>query len=222
VEGGAPLNTVSGTERGGYTLLELAITASLMTLLMGSLLLFGGSSTGAMSAETSQVELDAQLRRTVARMSKELMPSGMEAIVLDEVAPGAGTGLTYRKSHGPVSGVNSWGTPSRLAFAYELGEVDDGLDNNGNGLVDEGVLEWTMDAGLGEERRVILCHGVRELGEGEVENGLDDDGDGLVDEPGLLLQRIDGVMHLSLTLERLDSSRRPIVRSLTTRIRPRN
>ena len=206
----------------GYTLVELAMVAVILSIALGSLALFGGRSAGALSEGTSQAEMDGQLRRTIARIGEELLPSGLAVITPAAAAPAGAAELAYRRSAGAVNGANTWGAPRRIAFAYEMGELDDGLDNNENGLADEGVVELTIDVGLPGEQTVILCHGVRELDGDEQENGLDDDGDGLVDERGLAFQRTGNVLRLELTLERLDAERRTIVRDLETTVQPRN
>jgi hypothetical protein len=207
---------------GGYTLVELAMAAAILTVALGSLALVGKSSAGALGQGTSQAELDAHLRRTVARIGEELLPSGLAVITPAAQAPDGSAELTYRKSGGPANGRNTWGPARRFAFVYEKGELDDGLDNNGNGLVDEGVVEWTIDVGTPGEQKVILCHGVRELDLREEDNDLDDDGDGLVDERGFAFQRSGNVLRLSLALERLDAERRSITRGLETTVQPRN
>jgi hypothetical protein len=210
------------SRRSGYTLLELVMAAVILTVMMGSLAMLSGSSAGALSEGTSQAELDSQLRRTMARISDELLPSGLSVITPAAQAPEGATEVNYKRSGGPVNGRNSWVDPRRFAFAYETGEIDDGVDNNGNGLVDEGVVTWTLDAGLASERTVVLCHGVRELDAREEQNGVDDDGDGLVDERGFAVQRAVNVLRLGLTLERLDAQGHPIARSLETTVQPRN
>ena len=109
-----------------------------------------------------------------------------------------------------------------IAFEYETGEIDDGRDNNRNGLVDEGVVVLLRDAGGANEQRVVLCHGVRERLEGELVNGLDDNGNGLVDEKGFCLQWVDGVLALWLSIELIDGNGMHEVRTLQTSVRIRN
>lgn len=216
------LQNTRGSAAGGYTLVELAIAAALLTVALGTLALMGTSSAGALGEGACQAELDAHLRRTVARIGEELLPSGM-AVILPDAFPAEGASeLSYRKTGGPVNGRNTWAETHRFAFAYERGELDDGLDNNGNGLVDEGVVEWTIGVGQPGEQTVTLCHGVREFDSREEDNDVDDDGDGLVDERGLVFQRSGSVLRVSLTLERLDAQGRSIVRALETTVQPRN
>ena len=94
------------------------------------------------------------------------------------------------ESTGLASRLGPWLTQGqRFEFVYDPDEVDDGQDNNGNGLIDEGRIVWTRNVGAPDERSVVLCHQVREYLEGEVPNGLDDNGNGLVDEKGLSFER---------------------------------
>lgn len=215
-------NSSSPERRAGYTLVELALVATILTVALGSLTLFSRNTTSAINSGASQAELDAELRRTLHRITEELLPSGMAVIAPQPMPVEGGTAITYRRSEGQVNGRIRWGNPRRLAFVLEPGEVNDGLDNNGNGLVDEGMVQLTLDEGLQTQQTVTLCHGVRKLGRREEDNDQDDDEDGLVDEPGLAF-RLDGnVLRLSLTLERLDPQRHPVAQTLETVVQPRN
>lgn len=154
------------------------------------------------------------------RVSSELLASGAPGAPLP-VAPLSAEGIEYRKSTGVVNGTVVWTAPHRIELQLEQGELDDGLDNNGNGLVDERVVVWTRELD-GVEQRTVLCHGVRELLEGEVENGLDDNGNGLIDEAGLCFEPVGERLLIRLSLERLDAAGRPFTRTLETQVRPRN
>lgn len=209
-------------ERAGFTLVEMVLATLLLAMLLGSVALFSKRSVDALGTGTLQSDLDARLRRAMARMAEELLPSGLGVITPAATAPEGADGITYRKSNGPLNGMNTWGAPMRFAFAHEPGELDDGLDNDGDGLVDEGLLQWTMEVGGPGEHSVILCRGVRELGLGEQDNEIDDDGDGLVDEGGLVFERVGTTLRIGLTLERLDLGNRPIARVLETTLQPRN
>ena len=209
--------TCSG--RAGFTMVELAVATLLLVVLLGSVAIFSDRGVDALGAGTLQSDLDAHLRRAVGRMTDDLLPSGMTVITSVATADA----LTYRKSAGPRNGTNTWGPTMSLAFVREPGELDDGLDNDSDGLVDEGLVEWRMDVGTPEERVVVLCRGVPELGPGEQENDADDDGDGLVDERGVVFERVgDTTVRVGLTLQRLDQDRRPVTRTLETMLQPRN
>jgi hypothetical protein len=206
----------------GFTLVEVAIASLLLVLLLGSVALFSDRGVDALGSGTVQSDLDARLRRTLARVCDELLSSGLGVITPSAEAPAGADALTYRKSNGPLNGTNSWGESMRFAFAYEPGELDDGLDNDSDGLVDEGLVEWTIGVGGPTEHTVVLCRGVREYGAGEQGNGVDDDGDGLVDEHGLAFERTGATLSVELTLGRSDHEHRIVVRSLETTLQPRN
>lgn len=103
------------------------------------------------------------------------------------------------------------------------GEVcDNGLDDNGNGLIDERRVLLVPDTATPAEL-VSLGSQVRELAEGELPNGLDDNGNGIADEAGLWFRHDgSGTLTVSLSLERLDGRGGSIVRTLTTSVRMRN
>jgi hypothetical protein len=128
--------------------------------------------------------------------------------------------LQFRKAIGFTGTGPQWGQPLSLAFEYAPEELDDGLDNDGNGLVDDGVLVLTRDVG-GNEQRLVLCSGVRELLEGEEANGADDNGNGVINEAGFNVRRVDDVLHVRLSLEEVLENN-TIVRTLETAVRLRN
>ena len=207
---------------GGYALIELVLAGVILAVALGSLTLFMRNTATALNSGASQTELDAELRRTLRRIVEELQPSGLSVITPQPFAPEGGREIVYRRSEGQVNGRIRWGAPRRLAFALDTGELDDGLDNNGNGLVDEGTVLWTIDLDTPAEQSVVLSHGVRELGRLEEANGLDDDEDGRVDEPGLAFRLEGNGLRISLTFERLSPEGHPVSQTLETVVQPRN
>jgi hypothetical protein len=109
-----------------------------------------------------------------------------------------------------------------IGFEYDPGEVDDGVDNNGNGLIDEGQVVLTRGVGTGNAVRSVLVDGVAELLEGEVLNADDDNGNLMDDETGFCLQRIGSVLTIRLTLEDKAEDGTVTRRTMETSIRMRN
>jgi len=206
--------------RRGFTALEITIDVTIMSVFLTALALFGSSSSGFMASKTEQSDVESRVRRIIIKMTQELMPTGLGALGPDPL-PQLGDRLEYRKSIGVTNGVRVWGDSHRLEFRYEQGEVDDGLDNNGNGLVDEGVVLWTRSID-GVEQGVVWCHGVRECLEGEEDNGVDDNGNGFVDESGLSFEVLEDRIVVRLTVERASAEGMPYVQTLSTSIQPRN
>ena len=111
-----------------------------------------------------------------------------------------------------------------MRFALELapGELDNGIDDNGNGLIDEGVLVRIENPGLANEQRSIFARGVSEYLEGETGDGTDENGNGLVDEGGLSFSRSNGSLQIALSLERIGPDGELMVRTLETSVALRN
>ncbi len=96
-----------------------------------------------------------------------------------------------------------WSPACRVAWQFAPGEQNNGIDDNADGLADEGEVVLTMESGGTTQRVATLGSHVAEYLEGEWPNGLDDNGNGLIDEKGLSFERKDDVLLLRLTtLER--------------------
>jgi len=209
--------------RGGFSLLEVVLALALTATLVGAMVSMGGSSTRLVETGLTRAQLEAQIARTLQRVARDLScaragsfdplpetPLWQDAFDFDEPRG-------FRAADGRIT----WSS-ARIVLELEDGEVDDGVDNNGNGLVDERRLVALRDAGGPDEQRVVLTRWVREYLEGEEGNGLDDDGNGLTDERGFCMERRGEELVLHLTLEILDREGRVVTRSLETSVWPRN
>ena len=216
------MKTLHSTKRAGFTVVELAIAASLLALVLGSFAMMAGAGERAYRTGTTTGQLEAQVAMTLARAVDELRPVVFESIDPDPV-PGAGAeSMSYEQAVDIVAGSVVLSPTRRLGFVYEAGELDNGVDDNGNGLVDEGRLVLTENVGLPDERQRVLTRWVAELFQGELDNGLDDNGNGLVDENGFYLERDGETLIVRLTLERLSAEGRLLTRSAQTSVRMRN
>lgn len=215
-------HSLDGNRRGAFTLLEVMITVVLLGLVLGSMALVGSASDRAFQTSSVRTHLEAQAAQTMERMVTDLRIAAGESL-----APALGDGdvtswVEYRQAVGLDGNKTVLSGTRRLAFEYEAGELDDGIDNNGNGLIDEGRIVLIENLGTAEERRLVLTRWVREHLAGEEPNGLDDNGNGLIDEPGFFLRRSGDTLTLELTLERLDREGRPILRTSRSSTKLRN
>jgi hypothetical protein len=122
-------------------------------------------------------------------------------------------------------GVDADGDPvfgplERLVLEYD--EANDGLDDDGDGLVDEGRLVWLENPGAAGERRVVLCNDVREYLAGETSDGDDENGNGLIDERGFALDFAGNAVTVRLTLEARGQKGQIIVSSAQRTVAFRN
>ena len=114
-----------------------------------------------------------------------------------------------------------WET-ARVELRYDVNELDDGIDNDGDGLIDEGSVVLVKDWGGPEEKTVVLCHDVSEYAAGETFDGTDENGNGLIDERGLCFDMRDGNLYFLLTVERLDQDGHLLTRSFRSSVWLRN
>jgi hypothetical protein len=206
--------------RAGFTLTEARIATALMVLLMSSAVLAARGGMGAFRATQDASDAETRVRRALDRVAFELLSAGASELQPNPDGDFGTADLQFRKAVGLAGTAPLWGQPLSVAFEYAPGEADDGVDNDGNGLVDDGLLVLTRDPG-GDERRVVLCRGVAELLEGELANGADDNGNGVSDEAGFNVHRVGDVLWIRLSVEEpLETG--TLVRTLETSVRLRN
>jgi len=217
------VRAVTSEHRAGWTLVETTLGLALFALVGASFL--GASQRGwsAYRRSAANASVDAQVTRTLARITRELVYAGAQR--LDPPQPVAPLGAASLEFQVPVDfagPVTVWGALTRMAFEREPGELDNGVDDDGDWLVDEGQVVLTRDVGSLDERRVVLARGVRERLAGEDANAVDDNGNGLVDEPGLCFERRGETLVVRLSLVRVGPDRELMVRTLESTITLRN
>ena len=210
----------SGTQ--GFSLVELALAAMLLAVVLGAVAFVAGSSERMYRTESIHSHLESQSAIVMRHVCDELRIAGVDTLSPD---PEQGVGshfVQYVQATEVQGNAVQWTPLRRLELEYEAGEIDDGLDNNDNELVDEGRLVLIEDAGGPSERRRVLTRWVAERLEGELENGLDDNGNGLVDERGFSLERSGRSVTVRITLERRTSEGALLRRTAQSSVRPRN
>jgi hypothetical protein len=208
------------TSRAGFTFVELAVASALLVLLLSSALLAARGGMGAFRATQDTSDAETRVRRALDRVVFELLSAGSSELVPNPTGDFGTADLQYRKPVGIIGTEPDWGPTHALTFVFAPGEGNDDVDNDGNGLVDDGLLVLTRDVG-GNEHRVVLCRGVRELLAGEVADGDDDNGNGVRDEAGFNVHRVGDVLFVRLSVEEPVETG-TIVRTLETSVRLRN
>jgi type II secretory pathway pseudopilin PulG len=206
--------------RAGFTLVEAIVAGALLVLLLSSAVLAARGGMGAFRATQDASDAETRVRRALDRVVFELLSAGASELLPNPTGDFGTADLQFRKPVGLVGTAPQWGQTLQLAWERAAAELDDGLDNDGNGLVDEGELVFTRDVG-GDEHRIVLCRGVAELLEGEQANGDDDNGNGVRDEAGFNVHRVGDVLFVRLTVEQAGEGG-VIARTLETSVRLRN
>lgn len=169
--------------RSGYTVVELVLTAVMMVPILMAFLSISQSVSGSLETNERSGEADELLQRTAAGVERLLRPALRASLEVradaSDVAAAiaAGTpvptigdwipapelsprpGLRFTALHGVPTAPTSIATTTRaLEFVLEPDELDNDLDDDGDGLVDEGTL-WRNDGDADLEllRGVEIC-----------------------------------------------------------------
>ena len=215
--------------RRGTTMVELLVAAVIMTTVLGAIGLTVLAGSRSYEEGVARAEVDAQARRLVSRIAEEFLTASTGSLIEGasmwsggEEDDGA-VEFRYNQVLGAVAGTPLLGPQRRVRLAYAQGELDDGIDNNGNGLIDECRILLTQDTGGGPE--IAIGGFVREFLQGEIGGSdADDNGNGLVDERGLCMTFDDetNTMRIRLTIERLTSQGRLVTSTAETSVLLRN
>jgi hypothetical protein len=190
--------------RSGHSLIELCVALTLLVIVLGLPALLLDTSSRAFSTGSRASEVDLAARRTLDTVAERLAGSGVDEIAALPGQPNST--IVLRAATGFAAGAILWGNDERIELQPEPGELVDGADNDGDGLVDEHRVLWTRDLGLLSERTQVLCSRVRRSLEGEVPgNSVDDNGNGFADEAGLMITLDGESIGIALTVERRDA-----------------
>jgi type II secretory pathway pseudopilin PulG len=211
----------SSAARAGYSLLETIFSLSVLSILVASAAL-AASTSGALQARTGNAaQLDAQAARSVRAVAQRLRAVDSDSLF---PVPGDGFGLdtmTFRTLLTTPTGGLQWSPVGRFELEPEPGEGDDGIDNDGDGLIDEQRVVLLPDIET-PDRRIVVARDVPELLEGEIANGVDDNGNGLIDEAGLCFSAEEGILTVRVSVAAALDGRRVTVRTAEQSLRLRN
>jgi type II secretory pathway pseudopilin PulG len=182
-------------------LVEVLVSSAIFSMVLAGTTLVVMTSSDTATDSSARNRVNDLARRAADRVADELVNAGA-ATLFPDPEPDGTDDLVFAAVIGITAGAPNWGTPTRIAFEYDPGEVDDGLDNDGDGLVDEGRIVMTRNDGMAGAQRVVLCRDVRELLEGELPNLADDNGNGLADESGFWVQRAGELVIVRVTVEK--------------------
>lgn len=227
-------HTRARRSRRGASLLEIIISFTVVLLLVGLVAEAVTTSRGAYGQGMSSSAVEALARRTVDGMAIRVTSSSAASVAVDDPTPPTAadviTWVDYQTVLG-YAGAAVLAPQSRIQLELMPGELDDGLDNNGNGMVDECRLVFIEDVFAGGTE-VGLAAFVTRFAEGELPNGADDNGDGNVDEPGFFVTwepvaagatgNRGGRLVLQLTLERASGPQTRVQRTVRTTVRVRS
>lgn len=197
-------------KKRGMTLLEVAISVTILTAVTAGALRMAESTTKAIGTGTAASDLDFRAQTALSRLGELVRTSSRTSLTPAlPVAPPL-TVETSDITYSRVTGIDDvalapiWGLPEQLLLEQSPLDPADGIDNDGNGVVDDCRVVWIEDP-AGANRRRIIVRDVAPLLDGEIAgNGADDNGNGLVDERGLSFDMEGSKITVRLELERPD------------------
>lgn len=162
--------------RAAFTVLEMIISLSLVALVVTNIVMAMESSTKAYESGADRLEVEDQARRTLDRIALAVMGSSRDGLAPGQQFPFDTHTLTYRLNLGYQDGEVVWSDPERIrreeaqaeitwaknpgiageqrvvwtkwVADFMRGELDNDIDDNGNGLIDEKGLSFTIEEEL--------------------------------------------------------------------------
>lgn len=190
--------------RAGYTLLEIGIALTLLTLVLVNLYMLLGDSGEAVRAKAADFDAEIEARRILDRAAMNLIGADVDSLIVPLSAPLSGSSIDFAVNTGFHDGAPEWSSNRRIGH--------------------EGGTEvvWSERPGEPDERRVTWTRNAPGLLEGEIDNELDDNGNGLIDETALSYE-VNGVMvTIRITIKKPATGGKFITKTLQTRVTCRN
>jgi prepilin-type N-terminal cleavage/methylation domain-containing protein len=159
----------------GFTLLEVVLAASLLAILLTKTALMVQSATRFTNDTMSQSQLSDQAQRTIDRIAYAIMAAERSTLFPASPAPAWSETLDYRVSLGVEERAVIWADPERIGLdtnpmrllyttnpgaleqrqlvlsnivrPFLEGEIPNGIDDNGNGIIDEKGLSFVVNEG---------------------------------------------------------------------------
>ncbi len=123
----------------GFSLLEVTVASVLLVVLVGASVSAIQSSRTASAAGVSRIVLLDRARSAMDRIEKELRRGGPGTLdpALAVLEGNPGSRIEFSQAENYANGAVVWGFPVIFDLVYANGEIDNGLDDNNDGLVDE-------------------------------------------------------------------------------------
>ncbi|MEX1024877.1 MAG: prepilin-type N-terminal cleavage/methylation domain-containing protein [Planctomycetota bacterium] len=170
--------------RSGVSLIEVLIAMSLFAVIIGKASEVFRSTRAVASSGISSMMVEDEARIVLDRIALAVMSSNRGSLA-PQLAPGHSTEINFQISRGVEAGVAAWNDPARIVLGGAAGnqvqwiqsvglpeertvvwtndvqplfggELANGLDDNGNGLVDEPGLSFLIE---GNKVTIRLCLG---------------------------------------------------------------
>ncbi len=194
---------LSGGQSGrrGLTMVEILISTFIFATVLGLIGLTMITGTGTYQADMQTSQQYSKANSLLDHVVKEFAMVRTNSLNPNPVSPAHTASLQFQQLDDYVAGGMVWSALRRIEWQMATGELNNGMDDNGNGLIDEGNVVLITDDGGMNELTLNLGSNVAEYLEGETPNGLDDNGNGLLDERGLCFVRVGNTLIVRITTQ---------------------
>ena len=137
--------TIGPDRRQGFTLLEVAVATALTSLMIGGVSTAIFLAQVGLAGEINEYVFEQSGRRVATRLSQELMGASGGSVL--PLVSTNGNYIQYKEVTGYAGGVVQLGPLKTIELQLYPGEQANGLDDNGDGRIDESFL--TIKEGTG-------------------------------------------------------------------------
>lgn len=162
-----------GAAARGFTLIELMLSTALLAILAAKVSMAISAANEANADSTRRIVLEDQARRVLNQIAVSVMGANRATLLPETEAPLSISDMRFQMNLGVRNGVVIWSDPeqvaleeggrqvfwtrnpdaatqqriiwSKLAAPFLEGEIPNGMDDNGNGLIDEKGLSFEVD-----------------------------------------------------------------------------
>ncbi|MFO1011854.1 MAG: prepilin-type N-terminal cleavage/methylation domain-containing protein [Planctomycetota bacterium] len=189
---------------GGFTLLEVVVAMTLLTLVLANLYMIFGDSSRAITRKTAQYDTEVEARRVLDRIAMAVIGAELDTLEVPNSAPNSSSEIDYSVNLGVQSGAIVWSSGRRIAHQNDH------------------EVEWRENPGEPDERHAVWTRASAKFLEGEISNGIDDNGNGLIDERGLSFEVQGKMVVIRITIEKPGPEGTLSTKTLETRVTCRN
>lgn len=192
--------------RAGFTILEVAIAVTLVTVLLFNATQLIQTASRSGEHGTKQQELDQLADQVIDRIALALMAANEERTLPANQAPFNSELINYATSLGVEDGETVWGDPERIA-----------LD------IQDAYVRWLRNPESENSLERVWGKHVSEMQIDEFDgNNTDDNDNTLIDEKGLSFNIDRGSVQINLTLRRILDDGTELTATTHTRVAFRN
>lgn len=157
---------MSRTKQEGFSLVEMLIVIAVLAVMLAAVWNTSSMVSSTVESNSRSAEVTSKVRRTLQQIGKFLRPAkmstvGVQAVSADVTAGLAASvgewidptdlvwrpGIRFQSASGEKAMNAALSTsPRSLTFSLESGESANSLDDDGDGLIDEGVVKLLHDS----------------------------------------------------------------------------